>query len=187
VAVWIAWRIHKFFHENEPIDIKNYTFYDPLYAIEKMSTMKLQPLIIDEAGAYLNKMEFYGKINIALDKIVQTQGYLGNCYIFLAPFGSDVGKTFRKHFSHIVHVRRRGVITVKEIPKRYDDLTGKVPKAFLVEQIKIGLNCVPKQIWRDYEEYSKIKKEELRKNMELEKQSLDYWKRYKEKQDVQPY
>lgn len=180
IAVWLAWRIHKFFHNQEEMKIKDYTYYDPITAIRRMEHMNIRPLIIDEAGAFLNKTEWYKKITIALDKIVQTQGYLCNCYIFVAPFGTDIAKTFRKHFSHLVHVRRRGVFSVKEIAKKYWDLSGKMPRTYTVEQVKVASNCIPIKIWKEYEEFSYKMKNELRASLERERESLvnkDYWNR----------
>ena len=165
VAVWIGFRIMRFFHRERQFDIKRNTFYDPLQAIQRLEDLNMEPVIIDEAGAMLNKSEWYQKISIALDKIIQTMGFLSNTYIFVSPFGADVAKSFRKHFDYIVYVRRRGAIVVKEVPKKYDDLSGKMPKPFRIEQIRLHMNCVPKKLWAEYEEFSIGKKREMREEL----------------------
>lgn len=164
VGVWLSFRILNFFNPDVDYDPKKYTYYDPLRTIGELNQFKKEPLLIDEAGAVVNKTEWYNKVTIALDKIIQTQGYLCNSYIFISPFGSDIAKTFRKHFDYIIYVRKRGVAVVKEVPKKYDDMTDNSPKPYWLEQIKLSKNSVPKQIWNKYEKFSFEQKEEIRKN-----------------------
>jgi hypothetical protein len=83
----------------------------------------------------------------------------------VAPFAGDVAKTFRKHFDFIVFVRKRGVFVTKEVPKKHDDITGKIHKAFRVEQVRIGMESLPKDLWEEYEQYSLMKKEEMRQDL----------------------
>lgn len=161
VGMWLAWRTLKFFHPEKEFEPKRYSFYDPLESIYAIEDRQMEPLLIDEAGALFNKQEWYNRVTLALDKIIQTQGFLCNMYIFISPFGSDIAKTFRKHFDFIVYVRRRGVLVVKKIPKRYDDLTDRVPRPYRVEQIKLYKNVMPREVWASYEKYSMKKKKEL--------------------------
>ena len=172
VALWLALQILKFFHAGQKFDVKRNTFYDPIDAVKRLNILKREPLIIDEAGNYLMAKEWYSKINIALEKIIMTQGYLTNCYIMISPFSSDIAKAFRKHFDFLIHVRKRGVAIVKQIPKRYDDLTGKVPVPYTVERIKVSKKAIPQNVWRQYEEYSFMKKEEIRKNVVIQEKFL---------------
>ncbi len=174
VAVWLANKILRVFHDNKPFDISKHTFYDPIEAIRHIQDMEKEPLIIDEAGSLLNKTEWYNKIIRAFDKIIQTQGYKCNCYIFVSPFGSDIAKTFRKHFDFIIYVRRKGVLKVKKIPKIYDDMTGKVPRPYSVEQIKIPKNSVPLNLWNEYEAFSFEKKEDMRERLVLEEEKINH-------------
>lgn len=167
IAVWLAHNIAQFF--NKTFDPIRNTFYDPEEVIRTLNTFEKESIIIDEAGAYLNKTEWYSKIAIALDKIVQTQGYLHNCYIFCSPFGADVAKTFRKHFDLMIYVRKKGVFVVKKIPKKYDDMTGKVFKPYRIQQVVIRKGAVPADLWERYDTYSKEKKKELSENVILTK------------------
>ena len=162
VGVWLSYRISTFFHPEKEFSPEKYTFYDPLKTIDLLENFRHEPLLIDEAGAIANKTEWYEKVTIALDKIIQTQAYLSNIYIFVSPFGSDIAKTFRKHFDYILFVRMRGVITIKKIPKKYDDLTDKVPRPYRIEQIKLKKNCIPINVWEKYEKFSIKQKQILR-------------------------
>lgn len=165
-AVWLGNKIVHFFH-NKPFDPTRNTFYDPLKVVRGLEQIQKEALVVDEAANVINAKEWYSKMSIALEKIIATQGYLSNCYIIVSPFSSDIAKAFRKHFDYLVFVRRRGVAVVKEIPKKYDDLKGTVPKPFSIEQIKFAKDCVPKPIWLEYEKFSKKEKEKIRKNTVL--------------------
>lgn len=172
-AVWLSHEISRFFDTTfDPV--KN-TFYDPEDTIRTINDFRRQTIIIDEAGAYLNKTEWYEKITRALDKIVQTQGYLNNTYIFCSPFGSDIAKTFRKHFDRMVSIKRKGFFITKGIPKRYDDMTGKISRPYWIEQVRLKKSAVPADLWKAYDKYSKAKK------LELAESVLDYKKEAKEK------
>lgn len=161
VGVWLSMRILKFFHPTFTFDPEKYTFYDPVDSVYAIENHEREPFIIDEAGALFHKQEWYKRVTLALDKIIQTQGYLCNMYIFISPFGSDIAKAFRKHFDFILKVRRRGIVTVKRVPKKYDDLSDKPPKAYMVEQIKLRMGDIPPAVWSRYEKYSIQQKKEL--------------------------
>lgn len=165
VGLWIATKILKFFHGDLEFNLETNTYYDPINIIMNMDRLNKNVLMCDEAGATLNKAEWYHKTTIALDKIVQTQGFLTNTYIFISPFAGDIAKTFRKHFDFIVYVRRRGVFVVKEVPKKYDDLTGKIHKAFRIEQVRIKMTAIDPGIWAKYEKYSKEMKDQIRNDL----------------------
>jgi hypothetical protein len=165
VGLWIALKILNFFHKGTPFNIKENTFYDPINIIANMNKMNRNVLMCDEAGALLNKAEWFHKTTIALDKIVQTQGFLVNTYIFISPFGSDIAKTFRKHFDFVVYVRKRGVFVVKEVPKKYDDLTGKIFRPFRIEQVRISMKAIDRKIWKEYETYSHEMKDKIRNDL----------------------
>lgn len=161
-GVWLANTIMMFFY-NEFYPVKQNTFYDPVESIERIGDTDKQPIMIDEAGAYLNKSEWYDKVVKAMDRIIQTQGYKANCYIFISPFGSDIAKTFRKHFDFQIYVRRRGVGVTRQIPKKYDTLKDEPVKMFKLEQVVLTRKSIPRKLWNDYERFSMRQKEELRK------------------------
>jgi hypothetical protein len=178
-ALWLGNKIIRYFH-HKPLDPSRNTFYDPIKVVKKLNEIQKEVIIVDEAAAVVNAKEYYSKMHIALEKIVATQGYLANTYIFVAPFSSDIAKAFRKHFNYLVFIRRRGVAVVKEIPKKYDDLQGHIPKPFTIEQIKFSKNVVNNELWDEYEKFSFVEKEKIRKataNLEKKLASQDYFGR----------
>jgi hypothetical protein len=162
-GVWLAWRIHSYFFPDVPFDVSKFTFYDPVDSIGKVGEYDHEPIIIDEAGAVLNKQEWYEKVSLAMNKIIQTQAYKCNCYIFISPFGNDIAKAFRKHFDFLVFVTSRGNIIVKKIIKKYDEINDVKIKMHFYEKIRIYKKDVPAEIWAQYDAFSKNQKEKLRK------------------------
>lgn len=161
-GVWLSYWIMMFFHD-KPYPVNQNTFYDPVESIERIGDTDRQPIMIDEAGAYLNKSEWYDKVVKAMDRIIQTQGYKSNCYIFISPFGSDIAKTFRKHFDFQIFVRRRGIGVTRQIPKKYDTLKDEPVKMFRLDQVILTRKSIPRDLWAEYEKFSMKQKEELRK------------------------
>lgn len=161
-GVWLAYVIMNFFYDTL-YPVKQNTFYDPVESINRIGDTDKQPIMIDEAGAYLNKSEWYDKVVKAMDRIIQTQGYKANCYIFISPFGSDIAKTFRKHFDFQIYVRRRGIAVTRQIPKKYDTLKDEPVKMFRLEQVVLTKKSIPRELWNEYEKFSMRQKEELRK------------------------
>lgn len=172
VAIWLCNIISEFFH-NKPYDINHNTFYDPVESIKRIGDIYREPILIDEAGTYLNKTEWYNRVVRAMDKIIQTQGLKCNCYVFVSPFGSDIAKTFRKHFDYMLFVRLKGVIVVRAIPKRYDAFDDKPIKPFRLEQIKMNKKAVPPEIWREYEQFSFERKEAIREEFYIKAKKTD--------------
>lgn len=161
VAVWLANIIANFFH-NKNFEPKKNTFYDPLESIKRIGEVQRNVILIDEAGSVLNKQEWYDRVVKALDRIIQTQGYLCNCYILVSPFGSDIAKTFRKHFDFQIFVRRKGIFVFRKLPKKYADMTDAPIKPFRLEQVVIKHNDIPEKVWCEYESFSFKQKENLR-------------------------
>lgn len=165
-ALWLLLKVMRVLHVNYKFNIKINTFYDPEDIIIKLKDMEEQGIIIDEAGDIFNKMEYYTKICKAFDKIIQTQGYKTNLYIFVAPFGLDIAKTFRKHFHFTINMKERGFGIVRRVPKKYDLLADKPLHSIFVESIKINKNAIPSNIWDKYEKYSIEQKEIIRQRQE---------------------
>ncbi len=161
VAIWLSNIIMNFFHDKD-FDIENNVFYDPIESVKRIGETDRQPILIDEAGTYLHKTEWYNRVVKAMDRIIQTQGYKSNCYIFVSPFGSDIAKTFRKHFDFQLYVRKKGVVITRQIPKKYDAFKEIEIKLFRLEQIRIPKSAVPKELWEKYEKFSFKQKEEIR-------------------------
>lgn len=177
-AIWLAYKILHYFKPDLKFNTDRNVFYDPAKSIDAINRLSLEPIIIDEAGSLHNRHEWYAKVNIVFDKVLQTQGYKSNMYIFISPFGGDLVKGLRKHVDFLVYLRKRGIAIVKKIPKRYDELSDIIPRPYRVEQIKIELNSVPTEVWKEYERYSfKIKEELNKKFLEEILQSQNKMKR----------
>lgn len=172
VAIWLADILSHFFH-NKPFDILNNTYYDPVESMKRIGQVDREPILIDEAGTYLNKTEWYNRVVKAMDRIIQTQGFKSNCYIFVSPFGSDIAKTFRKHFDYMLFVRLKGIVVVKAIPKKFDAFDDKPIKPYRLEQIKIRKGAVPKEIWDEYETFSFERKDRIREDFYLKAKATD--------------
>ena len=103
-ALWLALQIMNFFKRD--FDFKRNTFYDPMLAIRNLNKLNKEVVILDESGYYLHNKEFFSKVNKATEKIIITQGYLCNCYIFCVPFASSINKGIRKEFNFVVTMKK---------------------------------------------------------------------------------
>jgi hypothetical protein len=54
---------------------------------------------------------------------------------------------------------------VKEVPKKYDDLTGKIFRPFRIEQVRISMKAIDRKIWKEYETYSHEMKDKIRNDL----------------------
>lgn len=172
IAIWLSNIITQFFH-NQNFDPFTNTFYDPVKIIDGLGEREKQTIVIDEAGAYLNKQEWYNRVVKAFDKIIQTQGYLCNCYIFISPFGSDIAKTFRKHFDFQLYLKKRGDVIVRQIPKKYASMNDDRLKLFFLERISVNKTDLDTKLWDQYEEYSMSEKDKLRVTLSKVRTSKD--------------
>jgi hypothetical protein len=162
-AIWLCAIIHHFFHDSK-FDPAIHTSYDPLAVSNIIDVALKEPILIDEAGAIYNKQEWYEKVTRAMGKILQTQGFRCNCYIFVAPFGNDIVKDFRKHFDYICHTTSRGNIIVKKVIKKYDEINDVKVKTHYYERIHIYKRDVDAEIWTAYERYSIAQKKDMHKD-----------------------
>lgn len=160
VAIWLSNVLMQYFHSRQ-YPVKENTFYDPIESIRRITTTDKQPILIDEAGTFLNKTEWYDRVVKAMDKIIQTQGYKSNCYIFVSPFGSDIAKTFRKHFDFQLFVRKKGIVVARQIPKKYDSFKDEVINPFRLEQIRLMKKTLSPEIWAEYEKFSFAMKQKI--------------------------
>lgn len=143
--------------------LNDFTFYDPIEAITKLGDKELEPLIIDEAGSLLTKREWYKKSHIALDKIIQTQGYKTMLYIFISPFAIDIDKTFLKHFDFLIRVDDRGYFKTFQLFKKYDEFSqDKVVRRMFLDDVYLNKKVLPKELWKAYTEFSIEEKEKMR-------------------------
>ncbi len=165
IALWIARLIMLHLHKKK-FNPKTHVFFDPLKAIIEIDNIEKQPIIIDEAGVLLHSGEWWEKLHIAFDKVIQTQGYKCNCYIFVLPFATDLDKKFRKHIDYQVLMRRRGYFSVFEFIKKYGEMRSEIRsyKRILKENVSVTLDKVPKDLWAGYEILVMKLKETLRQH-----------------------
>jgi len=164
-ALWLALRILEFYHPEKEFDISKYVFYDPIQSLKQLKDLERDPIIIDEAGSHFNKAEWFSRMTKAMDKIIQTQGYKTNTYIFVAPFVTDIAKVFRRHIDYMVHVQQRGYAVVYKIPKKYNMMADKDPKPYFLEPISLKMSNISNKNWEIYEQFSFQQKEKLRQQL----------------------
>jgi len=164
IALWLAHTIMKLLHKKK-FDVKTNVFFDPFETIKALEKIEKEPVIIDEAGVLLGNREWWDKFHIAFDKIIQTQGYKCNCYIFVLPFAIDLDKKFRKHIDYQIIMRRRGYFSVFEFIKKYGELKQEVKafKRILKENIIVKKRQLPNDVWIEYESMVMDLKEVIRK------------------------
>ena len=120
-------------------------------------------MIIDEGGAFLNSRDWYTRVNKAMDKIVQTQGYRTNLYIIISPHLSSIDKAFQIYIDFLIRVDDRGRFKAFQVFKKYDEAKReKATRRMFLDDIRLPLRSLPSALWNDYLEYSVTKKEELR-------------------------
>lgn len=161
IGIWLCY-LFMALQKKEYNPIKH-TFYDPIMAIIGLERKNLEPLLIDEAGSILTKREWYDKTHIALDKMIQTQGYKTMLYIFISPFTSDIDKTFQKHFDFQIRVDDKGRYKVFQIFKKYDEFKHeKSTRRRFLDDVRLKMTDLPGNIWKNYLHYSINEKEKMR-------------------------
>lgn len=181
IGVWLCFLFMNLM--NKKYDPTKNTFYDPIKAVDDLGDVNKEAWLIDEAGSIIHRREWYKKTNIALDKIIQTQAYKTMLYIFISPFASDIDKTFHKHFDFILRVDDRGRFKAFQIFKKFDEFNQeKAVRRMFLDDIRVTLKDVPKDIWDTYQKYSIEQKEEIRKTVlprEKEMEITDPFKKLK--------
>lgn len=164
VALWLA---QTYLHlTDKNFDPRKNTFYDPMEAIRRLGDMTNDVMIIDEGGAFLNSRDWFTRINKAMDKIVQTQGYRTNLYIIISPHLSAIDKAFQIYIDFLIRVDDRGRFKAFQVFKKYDEARReKATRRMFLDDVHIKLSSMPSEVWEDYLDYSEEKKEELRKTL----------------------
>jgi len=156
----------QYFH-NKPFDPEKNLFFDPVDMIEKMDKSFREPLIIDEAGVLFNSQEFYSHLNIALNKIIQSQAYLNNIYIMILPMARDLAKRHRHYINFRLNMIKRGVARVHKLNIKYEDMfeerTHKKAKYVFLEHFEYKFFQGP--VWDKYTELANGKKKEIREQL----------------------
>lgn len=159
IALWIM----RAYGKEDRFDPIKQSFYEPMVAMDRIGNKEKEPVIIDEAGAFLGRRQWYQNVNKCLEKAILTQGYKTLCWIFISPFASDLDKIFTKHFDFLIIVKKRGIFITFKIKKRYDELNRYIIKRSFLDKISYNKRDLPKEIWDRYEKYSLKEKERLRK------------------------
>jgi hypothetical protein len=164
----IADKLMHYFHDR-PFEPRKNLFFDPLDMIIRMEEARKEPLIIDEAGVGLNAQEFYSHLNIAMNKIIQSQAYLNNIYILILPMAMNLAKVHRNYINFRLNMIARGVARVHKFIVRYEDFGEKKklknPFIFLEHFRHPFFNG---SVWEEYTQMAEEKKSEIRANIKDE-------------------
>lgn len=156
----IADKLMHHFH-NRSFEPKKNLFFDPLELIIRMEEATQEPLIIDEAGVGLNAQEFYSHLNIAMNKIIQTQAYRNNVYILILPMAVNLAKIHRRFINFRLNMVARGVARVHKYIVRYEDFGEKKMKNPFIFLEHFTHPFFQGQVWDEYTEMAKEKKDEV--------------------------
>lgn len=161
IGVWLCYLYMVL--QNKTYDPTKHTFYDPIKSIQGLENIDKESQLIDEAGSLLTKREWYKKTHIALDRIIQTQGYKTMLFIFVSPFTSDIDKTFQKHFDFQLRVDGRGRYKAFQIFKKYDEFRQeRSTRRMFLDDVRLKMSDLPKDIWDRYMKFSIDQKEKMR-------------------------
>ena len=186
IGVWLCYLYMAL--QNKDYDPTMHTFYDPIKSIEGLGNIDREAQLIDEAGSILTKREWFKKTHIALDRIIQTQGYKTMLWVFVSPFTSDIDKTFQKHFDFQLRVDGRGRYKAFQIFKKYDEFRQeKATRRMFLDDVRLKMSDLPKDIWDNYMKFSIAQKEKMRvttleehKELKKPKKKKDEWDLLKE-------
>lgn len=186
VGVWLCYTFMRLM--NEIYDPTQYTFYDPIDAIENLEHLSKKPLLIDEASSILDNREWFAKTHTALKEIINTQGYKSMLYVFITPFLIDVDKAFIKHFDFLIRVHQKGFFKAFRYHKRYDALrTERAIIPIFLDDVRIPMSAVPSDIWEKYNKFSIEQKELLRKRRIEKLKQKEKIKKIKKSDDIIGY
>ncbi len=178
IGIWLCYLF--MYLQKKEYDPRKHTFYDPIRSIMGLENKNLEPVLVDEAGTILTKREWYKKTHIALDKMIQTQGYKTMLYIFISPFTSDIDKTFQKHFDFQIRVDDKGRYKAFQIFKKYDEFKHeKSTRRMFLDDVRLKKKNLPADIWDKYLPFSINEKEKMRiKTIDkhIEKANVDKYK-----------
>jgi hypothetical protein len=160
IALWLALIIYKL--NGKDLKLENIIFYDPDEAIRKLEFKDKDVEWIDEPDP-IDYQEWQQKTHRAIRSMVNTQGYKNNLYIIVTPFKGQIDKSIRVHADFTIRTVARGHFKAFQEIKKYDanDLKDATHSEFM-DDVSIRKNAIPKEIWAEYEIYSKKAKEKIR-------------------------
>lgn len=155
----------------------NNVFFFPRSLLKSISDEGYEIKVQDEAGKDLNKKKYFTELTFSFDQIIQTQGLLTNIYIFILPFASDLVKDLRKYVDYICHVKKRGVVRIKKVYKREDQLVSELKafKTVSIEDLLFSDGDVPTPLWSEFETKSFDIKKKIRQKITKGLGSDDDW------------
>jgi len=167
IGLWLTYLIYQI--TGKELDLKKVIFYEPEEAIKNLESKEKDVEWIDEPDA-IDYQEWYLKAHKAIRSMINTQGYKNNLYIIISPFIAQIDKSLRIHQDFLIKVTRRGNFKVWKYEKKYDaeEMKHTTKKVFL-DYCNIKMDIIPKELWKEYKEFSRKEKERIRrKRMNLD-------------------
>lgn len=152
------------FHNKSFSPQKN-LFFDPIDLLMHMEDARKEPLIIDEAGVMFNAQEFYSHLNIAMNKIIQSQAVLNNVYILILPMAKNLAKSHRNFINFRLNMVARGMAIVHKYNIKYEDFDEGKKRCKFVFIERFCQGFLNNEVWKEYEELANSKKGEIRKEL----------------------
>ena len=148
---------------NKELIMDRCCYYEPYGLITALGGKNNDAFMLDEIGDSMGRREWYKQTHRAFEKIILTQGYKSNLFVFISPHISDIDKIFVKHLDYLIKVERRGHFKVWKMIKRYDQPATKDSfKKYFLDDVFYKKGDIPKKLWAAYERYSFDQKELIR-------------------------
>jgi len=155
---------------------------------------KNQAIILDEAQIRLNSKEYWSDFNIAFEKIIASQRYLGNIYLVVLPLAIGLAKANRRFVDIKVEMYRKKLAKWSYITKRYGEMGFTGRKAIFESFIptRMVIPQLPDDIIHKYKKIERRDKRQIledigmklniipNKRKEIVEQQLDLIQRKKE-------
>ena len=123
-------------------------------------------IITDEAESVLNASEFWSNFNIAYEKIISTQMYLGNIYIVILPMAMRLSKSNRRFVDIKIEMINKGVCKWNRIIKYHGNMGFNPKWRSIIETPTISIINLPRLPSEIVEAYKKIEKDDKKKILE---------------------
>ncbi len=151
-ACWLGYILSKYL--GKEFDVKKNCIYDLSTSVNFIMNNHLEVMVLDEMIEMGFKREHFRSEHFDFIKILNTQRIKQIIYIMVLPFGSDLNSAIAKNVDLVFYVRKRGVYLAGKNKKRYWELIMRNEPPRFFEKIGVKMREVPKEIWKDYKEYS---------------------------------
>ena len=157
------------FMHGKSFDFKKYSFYETTDVIKKIGEMRNMPLLIDEAGEFVDYLDWYKKTAKALRSMINTQRFRGLVYVFISPFVIEIMKNIRKHFHFKLIITAKGRYKAFKYMKKFGaEEQKKASYPLFLDDMGYKTSDLPKGIYEKYRIFSEREKELIRKKWEME-------------------